>query len=760
MAVTVFKETSYQLSTLVDEVVRGEIALPDIQRPFVWKPAKVRDLFDSLYRGFPVGHLLFWSTGAEHGARQIGSGPKQAAARLMIVDGQQRLTSLYSVLTGRPIVRDDYTEARLRIAFRPRTAKFEVTDAAIERDPEFIADISELWSDGGRRKAIREYLERLEKHRSIDETERERLEEAADRLFDIRNYRFTTIELNSDVEEEQVADIFVRINSEGVRLSQADFVLTLMSVWWEQGRKELETFAQEAKLGAQGASPKNPFIDPSPDQLLRVIAGLAFRRGRINSVYQVLRGRDIDTGEFTPEIRERQFEALKGAQRAALDLTNWHEFLKAIRSAGYRSRSMITSENNLLFAYLFYLIGRTVHGMEHRQLREVIATWFFMSALTGRYTGSFETQVEADLRRIATASNSDEFAAQINAMIDNQLTKDYWGTNLPNSLDTSAAYSPTLFAYHASLVLLEARPLFSRLTIAELMDPSVHAPRSSVERHHLFPKAYLARLGYESVYHRNQIANYAFVEWPDNAEISDRPPSDYFPELFQQLTKQERERASFWHALPDKWYEMDYESFLAARRTLIAQVIRAAFDKLRHGAVPMEDEQFDRAPAWPRLRLADLLNVMETSTVEFKASAYFSYKPEIPERVVTDSIIKTVAGFLNAEGGTLAIGVADDGQVLGIGADLDHKGLDTDRYINALTGLLERSLGGAAAARVQIEIEQTEEGQACLLHVPPSEEPVYASVAKGSDIFFVRVNNSTRALVGPDLVSYIRQRWP
>ena len=94
MAITVFKDSSYSLSTLLEEIDRGEIALPDIQRPFVWNPAKVRDLFDSMYRGFPVGNLLFWATGAEMGARRIGTHAHEAAPRLMIVDGQQRLTSL------------------------------------------------------------------------------------------------------------------------------------------------------------------------------------------------------------------------------------------------------------------------------------------------------------------------------------------------------------------------------------------------------------------------------------------------------------------------------------------------------------------------------------------------------------------------------------------------------------------------------------------------------------------------------------------
>jgi hypothetical protein len=117
--VTLFKEVSYSLSKLIEDIEAGEIALPEIQRPFVWSRAKVRDLFDSMYNGFPVGYLLFWASMSGNGSRQIGVGEKQARARLLIVDGQLRLTSLYAVLKGYPIVAHDYSQDRIRIAFRP-----------------------------------------------------------------------------------------------------------------------------------------------------------------------------------------------------------------------------------------------------------------------------------------------------------------------------------------------------------------------------------------------------------------------------------------------------------------------------------------------------------------------------------------------------------------------------------------------------------------------------------------------------------------
>lgn len=760
MAITVFKDTTYSLSTLVEEIDRGEIALPDIQRPFVWKATKVRDLFDSMYKGFPIGHLLFWGTGAEAGARRIGTHQHEAAPRLMIVDGQQRLTSLYAVLTGKPIVRDDYSTARIRIAFRPSDGSFAVSDAAVERAPDFIPDVSILWQGVARARKVREFLKRLEVSKGeLEQAERDHLEESIDRLYDLRNYPFKVMELGPDVDEEQVADVFVRINSEGVRLGQADFILTLMSVWWEAGREQLEQFARDARLRPQGPSPANPFIEPSADQMLRVIAGLALRRGRLRYVYQVLRGKDLETGEISATIREQQFAALQTAQSAALDLTNWHEFLKAVRRAGYRSGSMISSENNLMFSYLMYLVGKTDHGIGRRDLRELIAQWFFMTSLTGRYTGNFESQVEQDLRRVEEAETEDDFAKVLHSIIDTALTGDYWTIQLPSSLETSSAYGPTVFAYHASLVLLNARALFSPLHLGELLDPSAHAPRAAVERHHLFPKEYLKRIGFEKTVQRNQMANYAFVEWPDNAAIGDSPPAEYFPPLFAELYAKEQEEARFWHALPEGWETMQYEEFLPERRRLIADVVRAAFQKLRTGELPFDDGDSTGEQRPYELSLDELLSGLETERLEFKASAYYSYRPNIPERVVLESVVKTVAGFLNAGGGVLAIGVGDDGEPLGIEPDLDRKKMDADQYVNSLTNAFEHRLGSLAAAKTRVEIQQAEGTSICLVHVPPAPEPVYANVAKGGSVFYLRVNNSTRVLEGPDLVNYVRDRW-
>ena len=380
MTDTLFKEVRYTLGGLVNGISMGQIGLPDIQRPFVWSNAKVRDLFDSMYRGYPVGFFLFWETGANGvETRVIGEANKQRTPSLLIVDGQQRLTSLYAVMRREAVLRENFEREHIRIAFRPQNGTFVVPDATTERDPEYILDISEVFSQSTS-KAIREYLKRLESAREVTDAETETIETAIERLAALTNFPFIALELSQQCTEEQVADVFVRINSEGKKLNQSDFILTLMSVFWDDGRTELENFCRAARQpGLAGqASPFNAIFQPDPDHLLRVDVGVAFRRARLEHVYSLLRGKDLSTGEASPEKRANQFGKLRDAQSRVLNLTHWADFLNIVRAAGYRSAKTISSVNALVFAYQLFLLGRTEYGVDGFKLKGAIARWLFM----------------------------------------------------------------------------------------------------------------------------------------------------------------------------------------------------------------------------------------------------------------------------------------------------------------------------------------------------------------------------------------------
>jgi hypothetical protein len=583
---TCFKKVDYDLSGLLHYIELGDIGLPDIQRPFVWSNAKVRDLFDSMYRGFPVGYLLFWENASGNGAKQIGlEGKQHAVPSRLIVDGQQRLTSLFAIFRGKKVLDEDYRERQIEVAFRPRDGKFEVADAAIRRDPEWIANISDIWASGKPSyQMVRGFLKQVEAKGPLSPEAEEHIAHNLDRLFDLQKYPFTALEIAPTVDEEQVADIFVRINSEGVRLNQADFILTLMSVFWDEGRLALEKFCRQSRKApdaSASASPFNHFIQPDADQLLRVAVALGFNRGRLKSVYQVLRGKDLETDEFSSELRDTQFKVLQSAQAEVLNLNHWHQFLSSLIGAGFRSAEMISSQNALLYAYAFYLIGRLRFGLAEHRLQKLIGRWFFASSLTGRYTSSPETVMDSDLNRLKGAKDAESFAGTLNEMMSSELTNDFWTVTLPANLDSSSARNPELFAYIAAQNRLGAPVLFSHKKVQDLLDPTIKTKKKALERHHLFPRAWLEEQGIDDLKKINQLANFALLEWPDNIDISDTPPADYAPEIQPRFDSGEWKRMHEHHALPEKWYEMPYEIFLQERRKLMAAIIRHGFETLK-----------------------------------------------------------------------------------------------------------------------------------------------------------------------------------
>lgn len=582
MSDTLFKEVRYTLGGLVSNIHLGTIGLPDIQRPFVWPNAKVRDLFDSMYRGYPVGYFLFWQTGAEGvETKVIGDENKQKAPSLLIVDGQQRLTSLYAVIRREAVLRENFEREHIRIAFHPQSGSFEVPDATTERNPEYILDISDVFNRPTH-KTIGDYLKRLSAAREVSDKEEESVAEAIGRLASLSNYPFIALELSQQCTAEQVADVFVRINSEGKKLNQSDFILTLMSVFWDDGRTELESFCRAARNpGLAGQpSPFNQLFQPDPDHLLRVDVGVAFRRARLEHVYSLLRGKDLSTDESSADLRKQHFDKLREAQSRVLNLTYWADFLNIVRSAGYRSAKTISSVNALVFAYQLYLLGRTEFKVDGFKLKNAIARWLFMSLLTGRFSSSPESRMEQDLAELRELTSADQFIGRLMAVEAATLTDDYWTKTLPMDLATSAGRSPALFGFYAAQTLLGANALFSSSPVSDLLDPPAQGQKKALERHHIFPRQHLKKQGVESIRDINQIANYALLEWDDNIAISDAPPATYWPAYAKRFSEQELAQMCEWHALPPGWWELSYTDFLAQRRPLIAQVIKAGYLKL------------------------------------------------------------------------------------------------------------------------------------------------------------------------------------
>lgn len=607
---TIFKTVPWKVESLVSEVSSGAIQLPDLQRPFVWPAAKVRDLLDSMYKGYPVGELMFWDLADEQATHSIAADAK-LGAKYQVIDGQQRLTSLYAATQGKTVRDEDYRVKSIAISFNPFTEKFEVRSPALAKSPQWIADISTVFQAPF--KAKKAFLARLrEADQDLSEDQDERIDEVFTRLADLAKYSFDVIHVQGDVEKRTVADIFVRINSEGVRLKASDYILTWLSVFWPEGRESIEEFARNSRVTPERASEvagrhvawtaKNPFIAVETAHVVRALVAIGQERGRLQDAYSALQAKDRQTGLVDADKQERELNLLKQALPVVVDRISWTEYIHAIQTAGFRSHRNITSSLNIVYTYVIFLLGRHRFTVDLPRLRPLIARWLFMAQLTGRYTGSSESQIQKDLDLVSLVSqgNAAGFESALNEVIASQLTPDYWRYSMPQDMISSgSAISPHYQCYLAALNILDADMFMLRSKVHDWMDPGLPTIKG-MEGHHLFPRAYQTQvLGITDMKRVNQVANFAPTDWDTNIFISDRSPAEYWPQLVAErggdpdwLKKQ-----LYWHALPDGWEGMEYEEFLGQRRALMAQVTKDAFEKLSVGvamtptdAIILEDQ--------------------------------------------------------------------------------------------------------------------------------------------------------------------------
>lgn len=588
MAKMLFTPVPRILKDLIMEVENGKLGLPELQRGYVWKATKVRDLLDSMLKGYPIGYLMIWDSSDDHDkSKQIGTDNKAySAPKSLVIDGQQRLTSLFAVMCGKEIIDAKFNKKPIVISFNPLTRSFEVGDNATKRAAEWIYDISEVFLNEARSFAyISEKVQIIADARAkvgalLSDDEKQRIQQNIMDLLSLGNFSVPTLEINGNADEESVADIFVRVNSGGKALGEDDFILTLISVYWQEGRQKIENFCRSAKVPAHGTA-YNFLFQPSPTHIVRVAMSFGFKRARLHYAYMMLRGRDFENGIYSDALRVGQFDKLKVILEKVLNIQVWKDFIKCVEAAGFISKMLISSETALVYSYAMYLIGKFDYGMDESSLRKLIAKWFFMTAVTGYYTGSPETDMESDLADLRAVKKSDAFVTLLESKIADIFTGDYFEITLPNNLANSAPRNPSWFGYCAALNILDAKVLFSSLHTRELFSPTANGTKNALERHHLFPKAYLAEIGINDDRDRNQQGNFAFIEWNDNIEILDTSPAEYMKDQLAKIPVDEKANVYADHALPDGWEHLEYADFLRQRRSLMAKVIKRGYERLK-----------------------------------------------------------------------------------------------------------------------------------------------------------------------------------
>lgn len=590
--------TQPHIETLFSWIQSREIAIPEIQRPFVWDATKVRNLLDSLLQGFPVGYLIAW----RNPDVKLKDGSSSSGKRILI-DGQQRVAALMASLLAHEIVNKDYRTVRIRIAFHPVKRQFEVRNPAIAKDAEWIPDISVIFDP--KTSLFNFVIDYCERNPGTTQQE---IFQSLELLKGITSNQIGLIELSPDLDIETVTEIFIRVNSAGVPLSQADFAMSKIAVNETYNgnalRKAIEYFCRLSVAPDFHATiekndpafvvtdffPKMSWLrnetddlyDPSYTDMLRVAFTSEFRRGRLADLVALLSGRNFETKQFEEAIVEESFKKLRQGVLRFINENHFKQLLHIIKSAGFVDASMIGSQNALNFAYILYLALRD-QGVSQGDIEHYVRRWFVMSVLTGRYSGAPETTFDYDIRQI----DAQGIQTYADAVIRGELSAAFWEAALPQAMDTSVASSPLFRVFQAAQVKLNDKGFLSRdIAVRDLIEV-----KSDV--HHLFPRDYLKRRGLARGQY-NQIANYAVTQSEINIAIGNKEPQVYFAQLLEQCSggakrygnivdlAQLRENLRM-NCIPDGVEGMTvegYPTFLAERRKLMAQRIKVYYEGL------------------------------------------------------------------------------------------------------------------------------------------------------------------------------------
>ncbi|MDE0086958.1 MAG: DUF262 domain-containing protein [Candidatus Poribacteria bacterium] len=592
-----YSVNDYSVGNLLNWIQTKEIAIPEIQRPFVWQAAKVRDFIDSLYRGYPVGYLITWKAPdvrLKDGTQSIG--------QRILIDGQQRVISLEAALLGKKVVKKNYKQERIVIGFHPIEERFEVSNPVIKKDEGWISDISVLFDSNFK---ILHYLEKYCKVN--DGVDRDEVFNRIDRLQKIQGNSLGVVELQPELDIEKVTDIFVRINSKGITLNASDFAMSKIASEEKYNgplyRKCIDYFCYlvsspgaYSKLSANSDFVQNEFFakmkwlenwkndlyKPSYTDLLRVIFMVGFKRGRLRDLVALLSGRNFETRTFEDNIAEDAFSRLENGLTRYINGVDFKRFVMILESAGFVDNSMINSVNTVNFAYGLYLMLRA-NGTTSQEIDGLVQRWFVMSILTSRYTGSTETAFDEDIRSIINRGTRE----YLNVIDQTILSDTFWNVALPQQMETSSTKSPYFNVFLASQVKENNKGFLSRdITVRTLLE-------GQKDIHHIFPRSYLQSHNFAPKDY-NQIANLVVMQKEINIAIGNKSPSIYFKTLWDRCEvgessygriddSDELEINFDEHCIPSNMQTATFENypeFLEKRRKLMASKIRDYYKSL------------------------------------------------------------------------------------------------------------------------------------------------------------------------------------
>ncbi len=595
-----FSRNDLKLSDVLSDIQQGQIGLPDLQRPFVWKDDQVKELLHSMYLGYPIGTLLLWDTESAK-TKQIGGAKPQAGEEnnpnRLIIDGQQRMTSLMATFLGTEVVGAELQKRKIRIAFNPLSdpdpeksiCPFS-TNPKDNKDDKWLPDVAEYLSKDSPMPTLMAYFA---KNKNLTEEQSALAQKSFNQLFELRGYPLSCIIINKSTSEEEVADIFVKINSSGTKLDQSDFMMTVLSVYSPETRRVIEEFALRASRPHDETYAYSPLYQPKATELLGIAASLAFQKASRKEICKKLRGRNKQ-GAVEIESRVKNLATLNekvlGTKTfpGVVSEKAWIAFSNAIIAAGFCHKDLIVSSAALLSCYNLYLRGLELIASDSdaknpkkRELDLMVGRWMWFCTIDARFGAHTDSVTEDDVKLGASVESFEGLKAALNHKIDTTLNDDWWSSAAITRLKEEPKIARVSLT--AALVQQGASTLFSDKKISDLLLVAPGQAIMPLEWHHIFPQNFLEGLGVNKK-SSDIPENIALIETWVNREISDRDPKDYGRDFHEKSEKNGDGKWGKWcesYGLHPVWYKLSFEEFKADRFNRIPAILRKSIDSLK-----------------------------------------------------------------------------------------------------------------------------------------------------------------------------------
>jgi hypothetical protein len=545
MGKKIYTEGKITISQLIDKIEEGKLVLPSIQRNYVWSKINVVDLIDSIYWDYPTGQLTFMEFFDGAFIKDTFNINNNDDSELFVIDGQQRLSTLYVALTGESVEDPNLNEICFSVGFDPFEEKFY---PLTKKNTKGLVDIKDVFEVENLYRLVTDYISGKEVAESIVGDIHDRFNQLRNNL---KNYSFPTITIIGVDSTEAMLEFFRRTNMNTKKLSRSDLLTSNIACVAPTLKRHIDAFCRDC-------TPKM-----SPNKMLFAIFGYSLFDV---DMHKILNRLNSDNSLYEKILKDSSF---------VLNPLNFKEFVETVDYFILPLRAILMS--TFMFAYTVYLIGKKNHT-NPTELSNIIKRWFFAMSLTKHHSSITETIFGPELKLYRGVTSSEEFIKVTNKIIDSVLLSE----DVVNTFIKAVESNPTknIEIYTSALLILDSPLFLSRNKLLFALQNKYDKKRSA-ELHHIFPREYLKKeLNISDNIFVNHIANFAFVNWDINTHISDKSPVTYWQEYVQILDKDLISEIEELHSLPKNWPFMDYYEFLKERTILMANVVKKAYDIL------------------------------------------------------------------------------------------------------------------------------------------------------------------------------------